>query len=269
MNLMANVPGMRPLVAPMSLLGVILPTTWWNLVGGWCWQWRESVRFSSGVVCAPTDIPLGNVAKYSTLIKIRNAFSMMFADHETTARTFASFLAVHQEKQQKAIDEIKSVIGNGQERLDDVPRLEHLLACFYETVRIFPPGVTLTRSMVNGHTISSTRPTKQSVPSRKGNFVLIDMIGVHHDPETFPEPETFRPSRWYDVLDQDVSMFGLGPRACVGRKFAQTEALCFLALFLRDWKVEPVLEGGESPADYEHRVMTKACSLSLGFGWGL
>ncbi|KAI0338633.1 cytochrome P450 [Trametopsis cervina] len=203
---------------------------------------------------------------------IGNTFSMMFAGHETTARTLSGtlgFLAVHQEEQEKAVTEIMSVIADRQElHLDDIPRMKHLLACFYETLRIFPAGVTLTRSMVDEHAIASTRPTQRSIPLRKENLVIIDMIGVHHDPETFPEPETFRPSRWYDVLDQDVSMFGLGPRACVGRKFAQTEALCFLALFLRDWKVEPVLEGCESPADYERRVMTKACSPSLGFGVG-
>lgn len=94
------------------------------------------------------------------------------------------------------------------------------------------------------------------------------VVPTDHDPNVFPDPESYRPSRWYDMPDYDVSMFGLGPRACIGRKFAQTEAVCFLALFLRDWKVDIVLVNKESRTDFERRVMSKVCNPSLGFGVG-
>jgi cytochrome P450 len=63
-------------------------------------------------------------------------------------------------------------------------------------------------------------------------------------------------------------MFGVGPRACIGRKFAQIEALCFLSLLLRDWKLEVVLENGETQEMYEQRVMGKAGIVGLAFGVG-
>lgn len=33
---------MRVLFSPLSLLGAVLPTTWWNPGLRWCWEWRTS-----------------------------------------------------------------------------------------------------------------------------------------------------------------------------------------------------------------------------------
>jgi cytochrome P450 len=78
--------------------------------------------------------------------------------------------------------------------------------------------------------------------------------GIDYDTKLFPNPEEFRPSRWY-TADADISSeisisppdsgaasvpftsFGIGPRACIGKKFAVVEATCFLALLLRDYKL--------------------------------
>jgi cytochrome P450 len=53
-------------------------------------------------------------------------------------------------------------------------------------------------------------------------------------------------------------MFGAGPRTCVGRRFAQTEVLCFLAHFLRDWYVETVVLDGETIDDAMERILRTA-----------
>ncbi|KAI6157962.1 hypothetical protein BKA82DRAFT_7848 [Pisolithus tinctorius] len=65
-----------------------------------------------------------------------------------------------------------------------------------------------------------------------------------HNPIDFPAPDVYNPSRFLDEVDSDMPMtiFGTGPRACLGRKFAMTEMVCFIALFLRDWKVDVVPE---------------------------
>jgi len=50
-------------------------------------------------------------------------------------------------------------------------------------------------------------------------------------------------------------MFGTGPRACIGRKLAHTEAVLLLAYFLRDWVLDIDLAPGETRFEYEKRVM--------------
>ena len=49
-----------------------------------------------------------------------------------------------------------------------------------------------------------------------------------------------------------------GSRACIGRKFATTEAVCWLTMLLRDYKVEvPLLPGESREAARERDLQAK------------
>ena len=63
-------------------------------------------------------------------------------------------------------------------------------------------------------------------------------------------------------------MFGQGPRACVGRKFAHVEVLTFLSLLLRDWHLDIVVKEGETGQDVHQRVLDSAGRIGLSFGIG-
>ena len=61
-----------------------------------------------------------------------------------------------------------------------------------------------------------------------------------------------------------VLFFYIGPRACIGRKFATIESVCFLTLLLRDFKVEPLLRVGETKEQWRDRVLEAKIALTLG-----
>lgn len=86
-----------------------------------------------------------------------------------------------------------------------------------------------------------------------------------YNPNVFDNPEEFRPSRWYGKRDAEMIGFGVGSRACLGRKFALTEAICLITLILRDWKIEPVLEEGETFTSWRARVLqSRVVGLTFG-----
>lgn len=85
------------------------------------------------------------------------------------------------------------------------------------------------------------------------------------DPHTFDRPNDFVPSRWNTLSEYKLPVFGYGPRACIGRKFAQTEALSFLACPLRDWKVDVALQNGETREQYAERVLDSAAQDGISF----
>jgi cytochrome P450 len=100
------------------------------------------------------------------------------------------------------------------------------------------------------------------------------MLSTDYNAAIFPDPEAFKPSRWYEtdteILSSDskstpretttpeasFTSFYLGPRVCIGKKFAMVEATCFLTLLLRDFKLS--IGGrreGEGREEWRRRVM--------------
>lgn len=110
---------------------------------------------------------------------------------------------------------------------------------------------------------------------------------LEYNPRYFTDPMEFRPSRWYaqetsDIADSftafSVGMYHKsdfyyyyvlnvyleqGPRACIGRKFATTEAVCWLSMLLRDFKVEVIMEPGESKQQARDRVLQAQMVMTL------
>ncbi|CAL1711128.1 unnamed protein product [Somion occarium] len=201
---------------------------------------------------------------------IGNTFALMFAGHETTARTLTAtlgYLALYQDEQAKAYSEIVQLLGSRTElTLEDVTKMDFIHGCFHEALRLHPAGPMLPRDLTKDVYVELQHPYPRTMCLPKGSRVIIDMIGIHHNPHTFPEPERFKPSRWEGVPEHEVTMFGWGPRACIGRKFATTEAVTVLALFLRDWMLEVALEPGETIQTYQERVMGQSRLLGLAFG---
>lgn len=139
-----------------------------------------------------------------------------------------------------------------------------------------PRGTRVVVDVIGIRTSTSPRPTHASL--KNPNFTAID-----HNPRLFSDPEAFRPERWYDARDSDLTMFSVGARACkppfgratvtysprilgIGRKFAITEGTCFLAKLLRDWKVEIIAGPGESKEQWRARVMRGRPVMNFGVG---
>ncbi|KAG7097881.1 hypothetical protein E1B28_005193 [Marasmius oreades] len=205
---------------------------------------------------------------------IGNVFVMLFAGHETTANSLATtlaFLSIHQDAQDEVVQQIIDVVGYERDpAFEDYSKLNKVLAAFYEALRLFPSGFMLLRVMGEDAVISIPNPRGQEgtqpCPIPKGTWVIVDMIGVHRNPRYFEEPEKYKPSRWHGIPNdsEQFTAFSAGSRACIGRKFATTEAVCFLTMFLRDWKVEPLLRAGETVEGWKTRVVDAKVGFTLG-----
>jgi cytochrome P450 len=54
---------------------------------------------------------------------------------------------------------------------------------------------------------------------------------LHRDPRRWSEPLRFRPERFAAASEPDAYVpFSLGPRSCIGRRFATVEATLVLAM---------------------------------------
>ena len=89
---------------------------------------------------------------------------------------------------------------------------------FVETLRKYPPLPILNRECTKTYEIPGT-----NLILEKGIQVVIPTMGMHYDPQYFPEPEKFDPERFSEEAKSRrhhyvYLPFGEGPRICIGRK---------------------------------------------------
>ncbi|KAF4593401.1 hypothetical protein EYR38_009115 [Pleurotus pulmonarius] len=204
---------------------------------------------------------------------VGNVFAMLFAGHETTGYALAATLgcvSLHQDIQDGVIQQIEEVVGyNRDPTIDDYPKLTKVASIFLEAVRLFPVGHIVHREASVDTTITIPNPIGEdggkTVAIRQGTKVIIDMVGLQYNPRYFDEPEKFKPTRWEGISgdSEAFTAFSFGPRTCIGRKFAMVEAVCWLTMVLRDWRVEPMLRPGETEEMWRQRVLDARVGMTL------
>ncbi|KAG8751176.1 hypothetical protein FRC12_012554 [Ceratobasidium sp. 428] len=178
-----------------------------------------------------------------------NAFLFLIAGHETTAHGLAfslGFLAAYPEVQKEVYSQVKSVLGSRKHlEYADMNELKLVTGAFYEALRMYPLAPRIARIVEEDYVLSVARNSPGSdgndretifIPAK--SRVVIALAAVHYNPRHWPEPEVFRPTRFTDAYNKDAFLsFGTGRRACVGRKFAETEATAVLATVLAQYEI--------------------------------
>ncbi|CAG2117281.1 unnamed protein product [Medioppia subpectinata] len=161
----------------------------------------------------------------------------LIAGNETTA-TLLSFLlyelSVNENCQQRLYEEIRGVEGDYS--YESIARMPYLEACVAETLRHYPPNPAITRICTKEYVLGNTGLT---IP--KGMTVNFDVYGIHHSPEYYPNPERWDPERFLpsnrdQLVPYTYLPFGLGPRNCVGMRFALMQAKTTVAQLIDKYR---------------------------------
>jgi len=203
---------------------------------------------------------------------ISNVFLLMIAGHETTSRALAStlgLLACNPEIQETAYREITAVVADGSDpAYQDMDSFHFVQACLNEAIRLFPSVVGIPRRAVTDTVLKV--PTKQGtaldLAVKKTQVIFLDFISINYNDRYYPNPTQFLPERWLEPAIEPGVNFSSGPRVCIGRKFAMTEATATMVMLIKDWKIEPVLQEGETLYDWRLRSMDNNVAASIGFG---
>jgi cytochrome P450 len=161
---------------------------------------------------------------------------MLAAGHETTASTLAwafERLAREPVVRRKLVAEVD---GDGE---------DYLTATIQETLRRRP-------------VLPNTEPRLVKRPIEVGGWLyptgcalVANAYLLHHDPDVYPDPYSFRPERFLDTPPGTYSWipFGGGRRRCIGASFAMLEMRIVLPEVLRRFELHP----GQPPAEPARR----------------
>lgn len=160
-------------------------------------------------------------------------------DTVSTAIYFMAYaLSIYPNVQQKLQQEVEALVTKLNGRLptyEEIQNLSYLDMVLSETLRMFPPVPFLDRRCNQKTTIENSDGTK--VELQPGDGIFFPVSSIHHDEKYFPEPEKFIPERFSHENRDNIKPFsyfpfGVGPRNCIGSRFAlmETKALFFSIL---------------------------------------
>lgn len=180
-------------------------------------------------------MPMGEVAAH--------AFQFYSAGFETSSTTMSFCLyelAKNKNVQAKAQKEIDQVLNryDGILTYDAVQELPYLEHCIDETLRKYPVLPILQRTAVQKYKMPGS-----DLNVDPGTLLIFPIIGIHRDPELYPDPLKFIPERftdpkYYDTLKTAYFPFGDGPRTCIGLRMGKLMMKIGLSTILSKYNFE-------------------------------
>jgi cytochrome P450 len=157
--------------------------------------------------------------------------TLLVAGHETTATSLSwavERLVRHPEK----LERLRAETLAGEDA--------YLTATIQETLRLRPVIVLVARRL--------TEPVVLGGYELPAGVTVTPCIHlIHRDPQTYPEPDRFRPERFLESPPGTYTWipFGGGVRRCLGASFAQFEMSVVLRELVRRHRIAPARSGSE------------------------
>lgn len=177
--------------------------------------------------------------------------TFMFEGYDTTSTciTFALLnLANHPDVQEKCYQELKDLPDVADLTIFDFNKLEYLECVIKETLRLYPSVPLIGRQCTEETTLNGFVLPMNSI-------INVHIFDILHDPEHFPDPYRFDPSRFLGANSTNrhpfaFVAFSAGKRNCIGQKFAMLEVKVLLAAILKKFEILPITTINDLELDY-------------------
>lgn len=145
--------------------------------------------------------------------------------------------------QQRLYEEIADVhkTTNGKPiTYEAMQHMKYLDMVVSELLRRWPLGAAQDRVCTKPYVLEKNDGTKVQI--NVGDGVWLPIYPLQLDAEYFPDPERFDPERFSDerkssIVNGAYLPFGIGPRNCIGSRFALMEIKAFFVYFLHKFEV--------------------------------
>lgn len=150
---------------------------------------------------------------------------MSFVAHELTVNPDI------QERLIEEIDDVREIFEGKFISYDAIQGLKYMDMVVSECLRKWPPAAHTDRICSKPYKFVSEG---KEINMNVGDAVWIPIYGIHSDPKHYPNPLKFDPERFnhenkHKINSSTYMPFGVGPRNCIGSRFALME--CKTVLF--------------------------------------
>lgn len=198
------------------------------IMDGWVKTMHESDMYRQQVA----KLGVANVEKPAMLLRefsdgeiAQTLFTFLFASQDATSSA-STWLFQLMADRPEILDRVRAenlAVRDGDRdvrfSMDILEKMPYTRAVVKETLRYRPPVIMVPYVVKKDFPITPT----YTVP--KNSMVVPSVWPALHDPEVYPEPETFNPDRWItgdaEKAAKNWLVFGTGPHYCLGQTYAQ------------------------------------------------
>ncbi|KAH7385202.1 cytochrome P450 61 [Phaeosphaeria sp. MPI-PUGE-AT-0046c] len=198
-------------------------------------------RIDAGEQVDASEKPTTVIRWFSDIEISMTIFTFLFASQDATSSA-ATWLFQIMADRPEFLDKVRE--ENIQARngdihaplsLDAIEKLQWTRAVVKETLRYRPPVIMVP------YLAKKDFPITPEYTAKKGSMVIPTTYPALHDPEAYPNPDSFEPERWITgTADQQTKnwlVFGTGPHYCLGQTYAQANLMLMIgkASMMLDW----------------------------------
>ncbi|XP_003486048.3 cytochrome P450 9e2-like [Bombus impatiens] len=187
------------------------------------------------------------------------AFIFFLAGFDTSSTLMCYMvheLALNPDVQEKLQNEVDRYVeeGNGFISYEALSKMEYMEMVTSETLRKYPPIVFIDRLCAQKFQLPPAESGYNYLTVYPDNIVWFPVYALHRDPKYFPDPEKFDPERFNhenkdNIVPYTYLPFGLGPRKCIGNRFALMETKILIAYLLHRFRLK-ITERTKTPIEF-------------------
>ncbi|XP_013199513.1 cytochrome P450 9e2 [Amyelois transitella] len=181
---------------------------------------------------------------------IAQAILFFMAGFETIASAMSfglNELTLNPEVQEKLVQEIREneIKNGGKFDYNSIQKMTYMDMVVSEILRLWPPAIALDRVCLNDYNLGKANDKAEyDYIIRKGEILAIPVWSFHRDPQYFSDPLKFDPERFSEENKHKINPltympFGVGPRNCIGSRFALCEVKVMLYQLLQHFELSP------------------------------
>ncbi|XP_057671009.1 cytochrome P450 9e2-like [Diorhabda carinulata] len=210
---------------------------------------KEKVEDVGFAVVEETDLGKAFIKEITNLDIAAQAMIFFFAGFDTVSSlmSFMAYeLALHPEIQKRLREEIEKTLEecNGNVTYSAILKMKYMDMVVSESLRKWPIAIAIDRVCTKPYTIQPTKPGEKPLHIEKGTIIWFPIFGIHRDPAYYPDPDRFDPERFGEdntenIVPYSFLPFGVGPRNCIGSRFALLETKVVFFYILCNFEIVP------------------------------
>ena len=219
------------------------------IMDAWVKSMQDSAAYNAKIA---KGIPVDSSEKPNPLLRdfsnyeiSQTVFTFLFASQDATSSA-STWLFQLMADRPEILDRVRAenLSARGGDpsvrfSMDLLENLPYTRAVVKETLRYRPPVIMVPYIVKKAFPVTDT----YTVP--KGSMIVPSCWPALHDPEAYPNPDSFDPERWVtgdaETKSKNWLVFGTGPHYCLGQTYAQLNLIGMIgkASLGLDWVHKP------------------------------